>query len=794
MKYLCIHGHFYQPPRENAWLETIELQKEAAPFHNWNERINFECYAPNANARILDDTGYITQISNNYSHISFNFGPTLLRWMEKADPATYRSILKADEESKFRFSGHGSAMAQVYSHLIMPLADRQDKETQVVWGIADFEYRFGRKPEGMWLAETAVDTDTLEVLAAHGIKYTVLAPRQAKAIRKPGTDWQQVSEVTLDTKKPYLYKLPSGKEIALFFYNGEVSQEVAFKGLLNSGVHFAERLISCFDEDDYPQLVHIATDGESYGHHHRFGEMALANAIRYVQENHDVKLTNYGEYLDLFPPTEEVKIYEKSSWSCVHGVERWRSDCGCNTGKMGWHQKWRGPLRDALDHLRDSIRMIYETKSKEWTTNPSQARNDYIHVILHRNEENVAAFFKKHFPDISTAKERTTILRLMEMQRYAILMYTSCGWFFDEISGIETLQILQYALRAISFVEIGEREKLKKNFLVEMAKVPGNVYSDGREVIFKKVQPSAVDLERVAMHFAAASLFEDNLEDLKLYNYRVNSRNFQKITQGYFRIVSGCSTIESIITNAKKDFSFGVLYLGQQQIFGSVSLNLPDETFEKMQSAMHRAFRETNLTKVLCMIQDYFGGCNFSFSQLFLDEKHKILNQLTAQSLERVDSDFREMVNDNYQLMTEMMQNDIPLPESYKSALSYVLNKDIREFIENQSLQLSTLNHLANEFEKWKVSLTNRDEFRLAAGNRIHLEINKLQGGEESLTSISTVTSIISILEKMGLELDLWKAQNSFLWYVEKRKTQGPIEAVLLTRLEALSERLKVRL
>ena len=383
-KYVCIHGHFYQPPRENAWLETVERQETARPFHDWNARINFECYAPNAAARILDKEDWIVKIRNNYNRISFNFGPTLLSWLEENDLDAYGLLLKADIKSAERFGGHGSAVAQVHSHLIMPLANYRDKVTQVYWGIRDFERRFKRYPEGIWLAETAVDTETLEVLASHGIQYTILAPRQAKAVRriqtvpaKPGAtepSWQSIRAETLDTRHPYWCLLPSGRRIALYFYNGAIAQEVAFNGLLNSGKALANRLVGVFDNNDEPQLSHIATDGESYGHHHRHGEMALADSLNYIEDGGFAKLTNYGQFLELHPPDWEVQVHENSSWSCVHGIERWRADCGCNSGRAGWHQRWRKPLRDTLDWLRDEISPLFEregTRIKlERTTGP----------------------------------------------------------------------------------------------------------------------------------------------------------------------------------------------------------------------------------------------------------------------------------------------------------------------------------------------------------------------------------------------------------------------------------------
>ncbi|HZJ02136.1 MAG TPA: DUF3536 domain-containing protein, partial [Thermoleophilia bacterium] len=379
-RYICVHGHFYQPPRENPWLEAIELQDSAYPYHDWNERITAECYETNGVARILNDAGKIESIVNNYARMSFNFGPTLLQWMEDRAPEAYAAVLEADRLSLERFGGHGSAMAQAYNHLIMPLANERDRRTQIIWGIRDFEDRFGRAPKGMWLPETAVDLPTLELLAEFAIDFTILAPRQAHRVRPLGAgedDWADVTGGEIDPTRAYRQQLPSGKQISLFFYDGPISQAIAFEGLLNRGDLLANRLLGAFNsERDWTQLVHIATDGETYGHHHRNGEMALAWALARIEKEDDVELANYGSYLEVNPPEYEVEIYEDSSWSCIHGVERWRADCGCNTGgHPGWTQAWRGPLRDALDWIRDEIAPHYEEQAGLLLKDPWAARN-----------------------------------------------------------------------------------------------------------------------------------------------------------------------------------------------------------------------------------------------------------------------------------------------------------------------------------------------------------------------------------------------------------------------------------
>ena len=330
--FLTIHGHFYQPPRENPWLEAIELQDSALPFHDWNERINKECYNPNSVSKIVDNRNRILDVVNNYEHMSFNFGPTLLSWMEHFAPLTYERIIKADIESVSEHSGHGNAMAQVYNHIIMPLANENDKQTQIKWGIRDFEYRFGRKPEGMWLAETAVDDETLRILEENGIKFTVLSPYQALKFRQEGDkDWQDVSWGNIDPARSYRYYIKSapGKFIDLFFYDGAISRSVAFDELLKDGNKFIRRLKEGISDcRDYPQLINIATDGESYGHHTKFGDMALSYVLKIRAKDEGFKITNYAEYLDKYRSNCEVDIKQASSWSCFHGVGRWKEDCG----------------------------------------------------------------------------------------------------------------------------------------------------------------------------------------------------------------------------------------------------------------------------------------------------------------------------------------------------------------------------------------------------------------------------------------------------------------------------------
>ena len=451
---VAVHGHFYQPPRENPWTDEIERQPSAAPFHDWNVRITEQCYRPNAAARIHDDAGRLRATFDNYAHMSFDFGPTLLSWLERAALDVYRAIVAADGASASRF-GRGSAMAQVYNHLIAPLANERDLRCQVAWGVRDFEHRFGRRPEGMWLPETAVDLRTLEALAAEGLRFTLLAPHQARRTRAPGEDWRPSEESRLDTTLPYRQALPSGRSIAIFFFDGPLSRELAFEGLARDGQHFARRLVARLPQRaDEPRVAHVATDGETYGHHQVFAEMGLAAALERLSRAQDVRLTNYASFLARHAPRHEVEIAEQTSWSCPHGLERWRSDCGCAPGEGGG--AWRAVLREAFDWLRDALAPLYEARAARLVREPWAARERYVDVLLDPREEGWRLFLAHETSRALGEDERRELRGLLELQRFALLMYTSCGWFFEDLGRIEPLQLLRYAGRAVELArELG---------------------------------------------------------------------------------------------------------------------------------------------------------------------------------------------------------------------------------------------------------------------------------------------------------------------------------------------------
>jgi alpha-amylase/alpha-mannosidase (GH57 family) len=793
-KYICIHGHFYQPPRENAWLEVIEVQDSAHPYHDWNERITAECYAPNTASRILDGKSVIKNIINNYSKISFNYGPTLLSWMQVNDIATYDAIIQADRESARHFGGHGSAIAQVYNHMIMPLANERDKETQIIWGIRDFEYRFNRKPEGIWLAETAVDLSTLELLVKHDIKFTILAPRQAMAIRKIGNDrWHDVNSETLDTRRPYKCVLPSGDSIVLFFYDGDIAQGVAFNGLLNDGKKFAHRLIDAFDPDSKePQLVHIATDGETYGHHHKHGEMALAYCLDYIGRQEDSRLTNYAEFLSKFPPTYEVQIHESSSWSCVHGVERWRDNCGCNSGKPGYQQLWRKPLRESLDWLRDHLSDIYELEASFILKDPWKARDEYINVILNRNDETINAFLREH---CKVDVEPNKVFRLMEVQRNAMLMYTSCGWFFDEISGIETVQILQYACRAMQLVSQTSNVNLEGEFLGRLKHAPSNLafVDDGAEVYRKFVVPSKTNLQRVGMHYAVASLFEEDPESFPVFNYTTQNDIFIRKEAGEQKLVLGVTNVRSNVTRSEKKFAFAVIYMGQHNIIGNISLDMEADKFATMQMLMLKAFDEARLSDIIGLMQTYFGPEKYTIWHLFQDEKRKVFNLITYQSMRDLENSLRRIYNRDYPLVMALANSDTPIPTAYRTTFEYILNADLIRCFESERLNVLQVERIMNEMVKWRLSIEDTGKAQRLAGESIFKELKRVSMDGDNHKRIERLNRLFPLLVKFNLKPNLYKTQNLYFEISIKNKIHNEHSAEWMKHFTLLGDNLGVK-
>jgi alpha-amylase/alpha-mannosidase (GH57 family) len=782
--FVCLHGHFYQPPRENPWLETVETQDTAAPYHDWNERICAECYATNGAARIVNSNNRITRIVNNYARISFNFGPTLLSWLLENAPRTYRMILEGERRSRKNFNGHSSAMAQVYNHIIMPLANRRDRITQIRWGIADYQRHYGIAPEGMWLAETAADNESLEVLAAHGIKFTILAPHQCRRIRplKDSGGWTETAGASVETSRPYLVRFRSGLSITVFFYDGPASRAIAFEGLLNSGESLAARLKADFKDNAQPQLVHVATDGESYGHHHKYGEMALAYALRLLEEDHSVQLTNYGCFLEQFPPEYEAEIVENTSWSCAHGIERWRSDCGCNGGKPGWNQAWRGPLRKALDQLRDALAPLTEQEGAGLFKDVWAARDGYIGAMLDHSPQSVEQFFRNHQLRALSASERVRALELMEMQRHTQLMYTSCGWFFDDISGIETVQVIAYSARVLQLAReaFGEAAApLEPAFLARLAEARSNVATagDGAKIYKEQVSSKQLGLEQVAAHYAISSIFSSFAEETDLFCFRIWRNSYDMYTSGRGRLAMGRVKIVGTITGKQRGFSFAVLHFGDQNITAAVKAYEPDDAaaFEAFAAQAAEHVQRADFPEVIRLLDRYYGHMDYSLTSLFTDEQRRIVQLILNSTLADIESSLTSIYEDHATLLHFLSQAGLPKPPALTLAAGFAINAGLRRALEVDPIDELQLRSF--------LSLAKADQVPLEtvmlsylADQRMKSAMVELQMSSGALETLDRALALGRTLRELPFELNLWQAQN--IWYEILRTSSYALTAL----------------
>ncbi|MEM9005981.1 MAG: DUF3536 domain-containing protein [Cyanobacteria bacterium P01_F01_bin.86] len=679
---VCIHGHFYQPPRENPYLGAIECQPGAAPFHDWNERIHYECYRPNAFARILNEHGEVIDIVNNYAYISFNIGPTLMSWLERHDPETYRRILEADSQSCARLAGHGNAIAQVYNHIILPLANDRDKRTQIRWGKADFVARFGRDPEGIWLAETAVDYPTLEALVDEGFQFTILAPSQVQRCRplptsdNPNPDWHQVGGGQIDPTRPYRCFLPSRhpdgspRYIDIFFYDGPISRDMGFNDVLGSSQHFAGRIGQAIRGDHRPsQLIAVATDGETFGHHRGGAEKTLAYAVTKEISQRGWSITNFAHYRHCHPPTWEAVLKPVTAWSCSHGVDRWQDDCGCGGGGV-WHQKWRRPLRDALDWLRDQLADIFEVTGSQFFQDPWAAREAYVEVIRDRSEASRKKLFAAHQTHALSRTEQTDALRLLEMQHHALLMYTSCGWFFEEISRPEGTQILRYAARAIELAGEVAGVELESKFIQHLEAAPSNVpqFRDGAGVYRQLVTPSQISLEQVAAHYAMSSLFTPYHREQRLYSYTVHQQDYQMQRMGPLSLAVGRLQITSDVTCERTDVSFAVLHLGGWDFHCCVQSFRRRLDYQRAKETVLAAFTEASAAQAILAINAAFGDRAYTLQTLFAEERHRIMQLLSQETLQRLDQLYTQVYRNNYGLLKAFHRDGLAIPQELQVA------------------------------------------------------------------------------------------------------------------------------
>ncbi len=687
--YVTVHGHFYQPPRENPYLDAIERQPSASPFHDWNERIHYECYRPNAFARILNSAGEVMEIVNTYEYLSFNIGPTLMSWLERYDLEVYQRILDADRKSCDRLNGHGNAIAQAYNHIILPLANDPDKRTQIRWGKADFKSRFGRDPEGMWLAETAVDYITLSILIEEGIRFIVLAPSQAqrcrvlRAAERPQAEWVEVGGGQIDPVQPYRCYVPSGAAsegeppyIDIFFYDGPISRDMGFNEVLTSSQRFASRVGQAVRGDHREaQLISVATDGETFGHHKGGAEKALAYAVTHEFPAQGWTVTNFAHYLSLHPPTWEVELKPVTAWSCSHGVDRWQDDCGCGGGGT-WNQQWRRPLRDSLDWLRDRLIPVYEQMGAALFLDPWEARDAYIAILRNRGEAALSGFFEQHQSHPLSSAERVDALRLLELQRHALLMYTSCGWFFDEISRPEGTQILRYAARAIELAGEVAGVQLEQEFVERLSAAPSNVdcFKHGGDIYHQLVSPSRIGLGQVAAHYAISSLFNPYNATQRLYCYKAHRIDYQHQRIGPLTLAVGQLQLTFETTQETVHLVFGVLHLGGWDFHCCIAPFTGRLSYAQTKAELFNTLGQASVAQLIVAMNRTLGEESYSLQDLFAEERHRIMRLLSQETLQRLDQLYTQTYRDNYSILAAFHRDGLEVPQELQVAADIALN------------------------------------------------------------------------------------------------------------------------
>jgi alpha-amylase/alpha-mannosidase (GH57 family) len=803
--YVIIHGHFYQPPRESPWLEIIETEESAHPFHDWNERITFECYRPNAHARIVDSQGRILKISNNYSSMSFNFGPTLLPWLERKFPSVYQKILDADREGLRQF-GHGNALAQVYNHIIMPLANERDKGTEVLWGIVDFEKRFHRRPEAMWLPETAVNYPTLQVLVKHGMRYLILSPFQALRVRPlGGKRWVDVSQGRIDPTQPYrcFIKDGSGKKVSdqsidIFFYDGIISKEVAFGDLLKDGNTFCERFRLAYEPSKKrSQLIHIATDGETYGHHKKFGDMALAYAMEEGFSSRGFEVINYGAFLKRFPPVHEVEIDEGpkgegTSWSCAHGVGRWKEDCGCSTGgRTGWNQKWREPLREAINLLRDELALIFEKEGEKVFKDVWEARNSYIDVILDRSPDNLDRFFNQYGLKGLRKEERIKGLKLLEMERHALQMFTSCGWFFADLSGLETMIVLQHAARAMELAQDAAGKDIERMFLDPLSKAKSNLpeMGDGRQVYQSLVKPRSVTLDKVVNHYAISSLYSQQEMQRKVFSYRIEKVKGERMEKDNSWLVLGQVKVTPEAILEPKEFLFG-LSLSSKDIFRTWILEDKEMDFNRLKEKTLQSLggSEDEIAKTLTSL---LGDHVYTIRETFKEEKQAIFQRLIEKELKEHFQCYADLFYKNRQIIEALVREGMEIPYEIKVAAEVTLSDRLLQEIKglrkdfSRTVKRGEIERIVEEAREHNFQLRKEESIRIL-NEMLKEEMEVLQ--RTVVRNRATPTENIMVQEervkKVILLLDLATRWGFELLKEEPQNLMGEILAECIGNLE----------
>ncbi len=697
MTSIIIHGHFYQPPRENPWTGAVDREDSARPFHDWNQRIHSECYRPNAFARVVNGKGQIERIVNNYANLSFNFGPTLMRWLESTHPETCARIVAADQLSRQLHDGHGGAIAQAYNHPILPLCNDRDLRTQIRWGVADFRHRFGREPEALWLPETACNDEVMGALIDASMRYVILSPHQAERVRpldtsSNGAEWKSVADGSIDPRKAYKYfhRDGSGRSIAVFFYDDGIARGIAFEHLLWSSEALLERLVRGAGDG---AMVNVATDGESYGHHFKFGDRCIAYALEVEAPKRGIKVTNYGEFLEQNPPRDAVEIKagpdgEGTAWSCVHGVGRWYKNCGCHTGgEPGWNQEWRTPLRAAFDLLRDECANRFEELGAQLFRDPWKARDDFIEVILNRAAAH-DSFLVRHGRHKLDAEARLRALTLLDMQRNAMLMYTSCGWFFNDLSGIETVQTMKYAGHAMDLMEnLGVRAP-RERFLEVLAQAKSNLaeIGNGADVFRRFIPGCRVTPKRIAAHLAISRLANHTDPEAWIGDYFCREEELRKEKRGGIALSTSRVVLRNSIIGKRNEFACAALHLGGVDFYCALGDFAEPDHFRAANEKIWSKFPIAPLPVTIRSVQEEFGREEFGLEDILPDGRRAICEMIFGDVLEGFTDQFARMYEDYNRVVDMLQASGFEPPPQFRQLTEFMLGRRFEREIARQQL------------------------------------------------------------------------------------------------------------